>query len=243
MTGIPSTLLAQAQDLARKIAVVDGGAAHVKEALDALHDELKARSEVPEITTVWSGRNRIQFKSKIITVPSRTGYTARPTEVRQRFPLAYQAAVKVSAPKYPYQVRLEKSGRGKSAEWQAVRAEGAAQAAGVLTARFGGLDWNIGTKMAVLKQLRLDVRQRELRMETIRQEFATFVRENGLPLTVPMLGDGRVRLQANSPTETLDLDVLRGYPEAAELIRAYEIKGYSFVDFREIKVDPEDEEL
>lgn len=241
---IPSPLMAQAQELARKIALVDGGLEHVQKARDQIHDELKSRESVPEITTVWSGRNKTQYRSKIVTVRPITRYTVRPTEVRQRFPLAYEAARKITPPTYAYQVRLEKAGRGKSREWEAMRAEGAAKAEEVLRGRFGMLDWNIGTKMAVLKQLDLDIAEREQRTKTIRQEFVLFVTDNELPLTLPMTDDGRVRLQENRPTETLDLEILRRYPGAAELIRPYETKGYTYVQFREIKVvaDPDEED-
>lgn len=240
----PSPMLAQAQEFARRIALADGGAIRVREAVDQLHEELKARESVPEITTVWAGRQRIRYRSRIVTVAPQIRYSVRITEVRQRFPdpEAYGAAIRISVPKYPYQVRLEKAGRGKSSEWEEIRAQGAAIASEVLATRFGGLRWNIGTEMAVLKQLRLDLRVRELRQETIRQDFVAFAMEHGLPLTIPMLTDGRVRLQANTPHESLDLEILRTIPGAADLIRSHEAKGYSFVDFREIKSAPEDEE-
>lgn len=237
--------IAEAQELARHIALCDGGVLRVTESLDALHAELRVRASVPEVTTVWSGGNAKRYTSKIVTVAPQTRYTARPTEVRQRFPEAYQAALRVSTPEFAYQVRLEKAGRGTSTEWEALRAQGAATAASVLAGRFGKLDWHLGNQMAVLKQLRLDVKGRELRAKMLRQEFVTFVTERELwdngRLVVPMFGDGRVRLQANTPKETLDIAILRTFPEAAALIRSHELAGYTYVDFHEIKDDPDEE--
>jgi hypothetical protein len=230
-----------AHALARKM----GGKEYLTAKAKMVADNLMSRDTIPPHVTVReNGALQTYRIARIYPRPTHRRAVDKAV-LKRMYPSAYQAAVTVSAPDRPYQLRLDPEFPGKkSQEWSTERSLGADNWAAVLEQRYGALEWNrLDTQTRVLYELRRDARAQDARIEAARAELILFVTDNQLPLVVRGLGDGRLVLRENPPLVRVDYDVLETqFPAAASLIKRFTTPGTPQIRFLKPKSEDDEED-
>lgn len=227
----------EAVELAREISRLVGGEKYLAGKLDEIQTGLLARPRLPSHITRGSGTKRTRFDVKRSERPAATERRLPPKNravLKRDYPQAYAAVVKETPPEHAYHVRIEAQRVGRTSyEWTEYRQEGERAWAEKLAERFGRRDWSLASEQAAtlheLREIRLGA---EKTIDRKKLELVQFVIAKDLPLAIPGLGDGQLKLKENGPSFKVDYDRLeKEFKAAAVLINRIEKKGSVSIAF------------
>lgn len=233
----------QALDAAHAIARRMGGVDYLKAKARTVSDILLSREHVPAQLSVKEGAALQPYRITRTYPREWVRRTVKVADLKRVYPSAYKAAVTVSKPEQPYQLRLECEFGGRpSKEWAEEKTVGQENWTAVLAQRYGVLEWDrVDIQSRVLFELRRDIRDQEKRIAAERAALAGFITDHELPLRLRGFGDGRLVLRENPLRQQVDYDLLeRQFPAAASLIRRTTMPGTPLITFRKILPDPEE---
>lgn len=233
------TALEMAHAIARRM----GGVDYLKDRAKMVSNILMSRETVPDRITVSQGRESQLYRITRLYPKPYVRRTVKVTDLQRIYPSAYRAAVTVSKPEKPYQLRLEAEFGGRVAdEWAKEKAAGKANWESLLEQRYGQLVWDrVDTQTRALFELRRDAKSLDDRVTDDRAALTQFIIEHELPATMRGFGDGRLVLRENPMKTSVDYDVLeRQFPAAASLIKRTTFPGTPQLRFDKITPDPEE---
>lgn len=232
----------EAINKAHIIARMVGGEDHLKTQAKLLSSQLAAMATLPEQLYVRESQGMQTYS--ITRISSRGSYrrSVKVADLKRVYPLAYQAAVTVSKPEKPYQVRMEAEfTRTAAREWAEQREIGATAQTDILSRRYGTLSWGPGTIARALFEIRADAKRLAESIDKAKDELVLWVTDHSLPLNIRGDGDGRLVLRENGMVTRVDYDVLEEqFPAAMTLVKRTSIPGSTQIRFNKIADDPDE---
>ncbi|ASU00839.1 hypothetical protein NTR1_87 [Nocardia phage NTR1] len=229
----------QAHTIARSIGALDYLDSKVKE----IGRQLAETPGLPEFIHMPEGGFPTKYAVRVWTPRDSVRRNVSRKDLKLRFPHAYRAVMTETKPEKPYHVRLDaKKGGVKATEWAALKAEGAGAQEQVLRERYGALEWQPDVMLRVLRLLRVQRAEHEVKLEQRKDALIAFVCDHELPLILPGATDGKIVLRENPVKVAIDYDALEArFPDAAALISRTPMRGTPRVMFRKYEegFDPE----
>jgi hypothetical protein len=231
------------RDRARVIVKSMGSLEYIDNQAKTIASQLAEREHLPSSFHTKIGNQLVECRVTRWTPKNSQRRNISKKDLKQRFPLAYAAAVTESEPANPYQLRFESVGRGASKEWAAIKAEGASMWETQLRAKYSASTWTPVDRLRVLKELRDMVKTGTAQLETRKEEFIDFVTANHLPLILLGESDGRAVLRESPMKTTVDYDILEcDFPQAAALITRTRMIGSPRIVITQLAEEVEDDD-